>query len=478
MEPYQSYTRQISEGPGGSSVAAFFDLDGTLIDSHSVKDIFAERLKAGDVSGSELFDLLNMAVLYTLKMGNFEDALTSSVRNLRGLPEKQFDDLGQKVFRDRLSPVIFPQMKAIVREHRAMGHRLVIITSATTFQVEPLAEYLGIEDILCTRLEVRKGKFTGELDGPPCYGEAKLTAAVQYAEAQEVDLENSWFYSNGSEDIPLLEGVGHPVAVNADKKLLAEARRNGWTSHQFDKRGSTGALDVARTLTTFSSILPAFLAGLPFRFLGSAQDSIDFSISTWASVASMIAGLKLIVDGEEHLWSHRPAVFIFNHQSAMDTIIMARLIRRDIVGIARKEVQKQPIMGPALTLAGTVFIDRDKVSDPKEALKPAVEALEKGRSVVVAPEGTRSKDEKLGKFKMGAFHLAVQAGVPIVPVVIHNALDALPNRSMVVRPAEVKVTVLEPIPTKGWNRRTLYSQSRKIRNAYLDLLGQAEGTGN
>ena len=474
MEPYQSFTRHLSTGLDGGTVGAFFDLDGTLIDTHSVKDIFTERLVNGQVSSAEIVDLLNMAALYFMKVGSFESALAASVRNMGGLSAGDFEELGERVFRKRLAPVIFPQMKAVIREHRRRGHRLVIITSATSFQAEPVARYLDIDDVLCTRLQVRNGKFTGKLEGNPCYGPEKLESAMAFARQHGLDLDDSYFYSNGSEDLPLMESVGHPVAVNADKALQKVLRQKRWPSLQPGKRGSTGVVDIARTLSTFTSIVPSFLVGLPFRFLGSSErDSINFSVSTWASLASLIAGLKLIIEGEQHLWSDRPAVFIFNHQSAMDTVILARLIRQDLVGIAKKEIKKQPIMGPALALAGTVFIDRDKSDDPKEMLRPAVTALEQGQSVIIAPEGTRSKDERPGKFKLGAFHLAMQAGVPIVPVVIHNALDALPGNRMVVRPAEVKVTVLEPIPTHGWNRRSVYRACSAVHKQYLEVLGQS-----
>jgi putative phosphoserine phosphatase/1-acylglycerol-3-phosphate O-acyltransferase len=103
-----------------------------------------------------------------------------------------------------------------------------------------------------------------------------------------------------------------------------------------------------------------------------------------------------------------------------------------------------------------------------------VAALYEGRSVAIAPEGTRSRDGRLGEFKRGAFHLARQAGVPIVPVVIHNAPDALPNGGLVVRPAEVKVTVLPPVATEGWTLRSIAPQARRIRQLFLRELGQWE----
>jgi putative phosphoserine phosphatase/1-acylglycerol-3-phosphate O-acyltransferase len=473
MEPYQSLTADISDGPGGKTTAAFFDLDGTIIATHSVKDIFMERLFAGQVQTSEVVDMATMMLRYAFKTADFEDSLRESVMNMEGMEESEFLELAEKVCTDRLMPQVFPEVKAILKAHKAKGHTLVVITSASRYQVEPLARELGIDNIMCTELEVEDGKFTGRLDGTPCYGPAKLSMARAFAKGRRISLKKSYFYSNGSEDVPLLEAVGNPVAIGPDSSLKKTAVAEGWPVHEFDSRGWIGVGDVARTLATFGTALPTFAAGLPFRYLGgSERETTNLSLAAWSSMATMIARLKLIVEGETHLWTHRPAVFIFNHQSGMDLLITAKLLREDIVGIAKKEVQSQPLIGPVLKMSGTVFIDRDNVKDPRRALEPAIEALDAGKSVVIAPEGTRSKDGKLGDFKRGAFHLAMQAGVPIVPIVIHNAVDALPNKSMVVRPAEVKVTVLEPIETSDWKLRNVAPATRKTRDAYLQILGE------
>lgn len=474
-EPYARVTRPVRGGVGGRSVGAFFDLDGTIIAGHSVGDFFVERLKAGQVSVDEFRDLLTLSARYLTKSGDFEDGMAASVANLRGQPEDELIRLGQKVSRERLLGQVFPEMKALLRTHRERGHTIAIVTSATRYQAQPLADHLGVDHVLCTELGVTGGRFTGTIRGEPCYGANKLTAARAFARRRRVSLAKSYFYSNGSEDLPLLEAVGNPVVVNPDRRLRPAAERQGWPVHDFDSRGGVGPLDVVRTITTFGSILPTFAAGLPLRLLGaSPRDALNFSLATWTTLAPLIARLRLIVEGEEHLWSDRPAVFVFNHQSAMDVLIVARLLREDIVGIAKKEVQRQPFLGPALSFAGTVFVDRDHVGDPKKALEPAVAALREGRSVAIAPEGTRSRDGRLGEFKRGAFHLARQAGVPIVPVVIHNAPDALPTGGLVVRPAEVKVTVLPPVATKGWTLRSIAPQTRRIRELYLHELGQWE----
>jgi putative phosphoserine phosphatase/1-acylglycerol-3-phosphate O-acyltransferase len=473
VEPYEHFTREIAAGLRGRTTAAFFDFDGTIIATHSVRDMFLERLKNGEISSQELFDLGDMVTRYLLNVSGFEAALASAVRNLKGMPERELVALGETVTREHLAAEIYPEVRAMIAEHEQQGHTVVIVSSATRYQIEPVARMLGVEHILCTELELEDGCFTGRVKGDPCFGENKLLAAKDFAARQRVKLDKSYFYTNGIEDLPLLEAVGHPVTINPDRKLAAVVRENGWRAVHLESRGTIGVGDVVRSLLVYGTALPLLAAGLPIRALGASErEATNISLSAWTSVASAIARLKLFVDGEEHLWSHRPAVFIFNHRSAVDVLITARMLREDVIGVAKKEIKHQLPMGIAFTYTGTVFIDREHVGDPQLALKPAVDALRSGRSVVIAPEGTRSHDGKLGPFKLGAFHLARQVGVPIVPIVIHNAQDALPYKGVVVRPAEVKVTVLPPQPTDKWRLADVADQAERIRDMYLEALRQ------
>ena len=182
-----------------------------------------------------------------------------------------------------------------------------------------------------------------------------------------------------------------------------------------------------------------------------------------------------MVHGEENLWKERPAVFVFNHQSKADVVIGAKLLRRDMAGIGKKEIKKMPVIGKVLEMGGVVMIDRKNASSAIEAMQPLVEAMRnEGRSVALAPEGTRSISPKLGPFKKGAFHLAMQAGVPMVPVVIHNAGDVAPKGDFIFRPATVEVEVLPPVDTSEWSRETLDEHVRDVRNMFLRTLGQPE----
>jgi putative phosphoserine phosphatase / 1-acylglycerol-3-phosphate O-acyltransferase len=197
---------------------------------------------------------------------------------------------------------------------------------------------------------------------------------------------------------------------------------------------------------------------------------VNLAIATWGDVATRLAGVDLAVRGEEHVWTHRPAVFVFNHQSGIDMLLLCKLLRRDFVGIAKQEVRKHPIFGPAFALAGTVFIDRFDRQKAIHALRPAITALREGTSIAIAPEGTRSPTPRLGTFKKGAFHIAMGARVPVVPIVFRNALDALPKHGVVIRPATVEAVVLPPVSTEDWTTERLDAHVADVRRMFVEAL--------
>ena len=151
---------------------------------------------------------------------------------------------------------------------------------------------------------------------------------------------------------------------------------------------------------------------------------------------------------------------------------MAKLLRRDIAGVGKKEIKDMPLIGKTLELAGTIFIDRENSHSAIEAMKPLVDAMRnQGKSVAIAPEGTRSITPKLAPFKKGPFHLAMQAGVPVVPVVIHNAGDVAPKGDFVFRQATVEVDVLPPVDTSQWRRETVEEHVAEVRGMFPACAG-------
>ncbi|MFC9897683.1 lysophospholipid acyltransferase family protein [Nocardia sp. NPDC127579] len=160
---------------------------------------------------------------------------------------------------------------------------------------------------------------------------------------------------------------------------------------------------------------------------------------------------------------HRPAVFVFNHQSQLDALVIAWVLRRDFTAVVKQEARRYPIFGYLMDFIGVLFIDRAKPAAAIETLRPAVDLLRSGVAVAVAPEGQVSPTASLRAFKKGAFHLAIQAGVPIVPVVIRNAGAVLWRSSALVDPGEITVTLLPPIDTRDWRVDSIDEHVRRVR---------------
>ena len=202
----------------------------------------------------------------------------------------------------------------------------------------------------------------------------------------------------------------------------------------------------------------------------SRRTAANVGAGVGSDVALALGGVSLSVSGEQHLWSHRPAVFMFNHQSSLDMLVLGSLVRRDFTGIAKKDLAHDPRFAPIGYLVDVAYVDRSNTAKAMEALQPAVDKLRHGTSIAIAPEGTRSPTPKLGPFKKGGFHIAMQAGVPIVPVVIRNAGEVMWRNSFWLHSGTVDVAVLEPIPTDGWVAADLDAHVADVRQRFVDTL--------
>jgi len=474
MLPHQAVVAEILNLPEDPSIGAFFDFDGTIISGYSAATFIREEIRRGRLSPRDLVELLTVVASFGFGSLGFAALMLSTSQFLRGVREDRYAEFGEELFRSHIARQIYPETRALVQAHLRKGHTVAIISSATPYQVMPAARNLDVEHVLCTRLQVRDGVFTGAVIRPTCYGSGKVKAAENLARRNGLDLDRSYFYSDSSEDLKLLERVGNPRPLNPDNRLRSIAERRGWPVRRFASRGRPRITDGLRSLLVPGAMLGAFGAGLPVWLLtGSKREAVNFSMSLFADTTSAIIGLELDIKGEQYLWSHRPAVFVFNHQSNVDMVILARLLRRDITGVGKKEIGDIPLIGRVLEFCGVVLIDRKDSARAIEAMAPLVDAMRvEGKSVCLSPEGTRSISPKLAPFKKGAFHLAMQAGVPMVPIVIHNSLDVNPKGDVFYRAATVDVEVLPPVDTSHWSVDTIDDHVAHVRGLYLKALGQ------
>jgi putative phosphoserine phosphatase/1-acylglycerol-3-phosphate O-acyltransferase len=470
---YEAVTQDVDESPPGPGCIAFFDFDGTLLFGYSIFALTLGRVLAGHLAPGEAITRFLEMLALRVAGSEFPELLAEAAAPLAGVDEQLFIDLGTAVFDKYLAAAIYPESRALVTAHLRRGHRVVILSSATSYQVAAVADELGVRDVVCNRLGVRNGRFTGKLHQPLCYGAGKLKAAKKLAKRCDVPLDDCYFYSDGYEDLPLLEAVGFPRPTNPDRLLEAEAKRRQWPVRRFASRGVPGIRELVRTGLVYGAFFSAALQIVPTWMLNrSRRAAVNLAVSTWGEYGSALAGIDIHINGEQHLWSTRPAVFLFNHQSAIDVLIIARLLRRDFTAIAKQEIARNPLVGPVFRVADTVFVDRSNHAKALEALMPVVDALRDGLSVAIAPEGTRSAGRRLGPFKKGPFHIAMQAGVSVVPVVIHNAADVLPKGGFFIRPAEVYVDVLPPVETASWSAATVDRHVADVRKLFLEKLGQ------
>jgi putative phosphoserine phosphatase/1-acylglycerol-3-phosphate O-acyltransferase len=420
---------------------------------------------------AELVDTAKLMSRGDLNEAEFAEVIGKGIADWGGRSEEEMYELWLRLFKEKIAGCMFPEAWSLVKAHQKMGHTVAIATSATRYQVLPTAAELGIGNLLCTQAMVRKGRLTGGIVGEPLWGSGKAAAVRKFAAEHKIVLKRSYGYANGNEDIAFLRTVGHPTAVNPKKLLEDCADENGWPQLRFQSRRKAPVAAVARSVGAYGAMAATFLGGLAYaKATGNERRAVDLIGSIGFDAALAIAGVEVETHGEHNLWTHRPAVFLLNHQSKLDFYVMFSLVRRNFTGVAKKEAENTPGFKTFMRMAEMAFIDRGNTTKAIEALQPAVDRLKKGLSVCMAPEGTRSYSPQLGRFKKGAFHVAMQAGVPIVPVVIRNAGEMMSRNSLTMRPGKVQVAVLPAIDVSKWEVDTLDTHVAEVRQLYLTTL--------
>ncbi|MGH9171251.1 MAG: HAD-IB family hydrolase [Acidimicrobiales bacterium] len=350
----------------------------------------------------------------------------------------------------------------LLEEHRDAGHSLVIATTTPLDLVEPLAERLGVDDVIATRYAWTDGVYTGRLDGGFVWGLGKLNAVRQWAEDKDVDLSASFAYSDSINDVPLLAAVGNPRAVNPDVPLHALATVRRWPILH---------LDVPPGVPT--------LVGLE-----------AFDVGKRVVRPELFPYARFDIDGTDSIPDSGPFILVSNHRSYFDVAALGLVVQRKgrpTRFLAKKELFEAPVVGQICRALGGIPVER--AGDAASALGPAERVLRAGEGLVVLPQGTIPRGhaffEPVLKGKTGAARLAAATGAAVVPVALWNTeavwprSSRLPNVVNVISPPTVRVRVGRPIEglRRGSGRDDSLADTETIMSAIASLLPAEAGAG-
>lgn len=412
------------------SAAAFFDLDRTLLIGASGPVLSDEMRRAGLLTRSipgegALFEVFNRVgeTLPSMALARL------AVGAAKGRHRSDVMRVGAEVA-PRLAAMIPPFAHRVIAEHRALGRRLVIATTTPYDLVKGLAEHLGFDDVVATHYRVGDdGTYDGTLDGPFVWNSGKLSAVRTWARDRGIDLRESYAYSDSVYDVPLLSAVGHPVAVNPDPRLSLVATARRWPVMHFD--------------------VPLGVAKLPVVNMELQSLLLQLARPTFIPFA------RFDIDGTDKIPTDTAAIVCGNHRSYFDVFAMAVTVAkmgRPVRFLGKKEVFDAPVVGQLATALGGIRVDRGTGSD--QPLDAAKSALEAGELVAIMPEGTIPRGpaffEPELKGRWGAARLAMETGVPLVPVGLWGTEKVwprsarLPNLLNVTNPPEIRIRVGEP----------------------------------
>ena len=445
--------------------AAFFDLDRTLLAGAS-GEVFSEAMKTAGLMSrsipgeSLLFKLFNTVGETIPTMALARQASVLAKGRSRAAVERAAVDAAAT-----LRTMVQPLAEPLFAEHRAAGRLVVMATTTPYDMAKPLADLLGLDDVVATRYGVSAdGSYDGTIDGPFVWSAGKLAAVRAWAEANGVSLVDSYAYSDSVYDTPLLAAVGHPFVVNPDPRMVVMAAARRWPTLDLsaaaaDGRGSGGS----------------GMARIPVVNLEVQKLALSLTHPLLFPYASFdIAGV-------EHVPTDGPVIIVANHRSYFDVAAMAVTIARTgrtVRFLGKKEVFDAPVIGQIAAAMGGIRVDRGTGSD--EPLQAAVEALAAGDMVALMPQGTipRGKaffEPKL-KGRWGAARLAAMTGASVVPVGLWGTERVwprsarLPNVLNVLDPPLVTVRVGEPVVLKNEDPD---ADTKRIMKAIMALLPPA-----
>ncbi|HZU49309.1 MAG TPA: HAD-IB family hydrolase [Mycobacterium sp.] len=238
---------EIGASPAGPEIGAFFDLDGTLVAGFTAAAHASHRIRRRQARIGEVLGVVEAMMRYRFGRVEFEQLVIRGAGYLRGESLEALDELGERLFVNRIASHLYPGMHDIVRAHQQRGHTVVLSSSALAIHAEPVARFLGISHVLCNRFEVDEhGRLTGGIVRPIVWGANKAAAVERFCAANNVALHDSYFYADGDEDLALMSRVGYPRPVNARSRLAAVAVEQGWPVLRVAVARRRGRVEQAR----------------------------------------------------------------------------------------------------------------------------------------------------------------------------------------------------------------------------------------
>lgn len=436
--------------------AAFFDLDRTLLPKASGPALSAAMRQTGVVSArvpgeSLLFGYFN---ILGESLGSIALA-RQAVLVAKGRPADAFDEAAE-LAADVLEPMVGPFARMLIDEHHEAGRPVVLATTTPEHLIRPFAERMGIDAVIATRYEVGDdGRFTGRNDGHFVWSMGKLTAVREWADAEGIDLAESFAYSDSIYDAPLLKAVGNPGAVNPDPRLQALATVTRWPVLHFD--ASPGVVKVP-------------ILGMEFQ-----------RVVTLLARPEVFPYARFTVEGAENVPVSGPAILVGNHRSYFDAAAM-------IVGMGRtsrtarflgkKEVFDAPGLGTFFRAAGGISVDRfNEDPDSPDAFASAMRAIAGGELVIMLPQGTIPRGIKFFEPTLsgfpGAARVAHLTRVPVIPFAFSGTEKVwprshrLPRLTALFSRPEVKIRFGEPVDLKY---RSIPRDMDRILDAITQML--------
>ncbi len=213
---------------------ALFDLDNTLLSGDSDYE-WGQFLVRKNLVDKKAYEEANIRFYEQYKQGEL-DIYEWSAFTFKPLAERSMKALAtlhKEYMQDVILPIMGDKAKATIKHHRQQGHTLIVITATNSFITRPIVEAFGIENLIATESKIVNGRYTTDVDGIPCFSTGKVERLTAWLTRNNESLEGSYFYSDSHNDLPLLEIVDHPIAVDPDGTLEAIAKQREWRITSF-----------------------------------------------------------------------------------------------------------------------------------------------------------------------------------------------------------------------------------------------------